>query len=78
MIGIRSPVGKENEWLYVPGIPIRSRCAEFGRIALVMRVRDEAHRFAITYHRNRRDKAMTKSALDTLNGCRTGTAQAGC
>jgi excinuclease ABC subunit C len=35
---------------------------------LVMRIRDEAHRFAVTYHRNRRDKAMTKSALDALEG----------
>jgi len=35
---------------------------------LVMRVRDEAHRFAITYHRQRRAKAMTKSALDSLDG----------
>jgi excinuclease ABC subunit C len=33
-----------------------------------MRIRDEAHRFAITYHRNRRDKAMTRSALDSLAG----------
>jgi excinuclease ABC subunit C len=33
-----------------------------------MRIRDEAHRFAITYHRTRRDKAMTRSALDTLPG----------
>jgi excinuclease ABC subunit C len=33
-----------------------------------MRVRDEAHRFAVTYHRQRRAKAMTKSVLDTLDG----------
>jgi len=35
---------------------------------LIMRVRDEAHRFAITFHRQRRDKAMTRSALDALAG----------
>ena len=35
---------------------------------LVMRVRDEAHRFAITHHRSKRGKAMTKSVLDTLDG----------
>jgi len=35
---------------------------------LLQRVRDEAHRFAITYHRQRRSKAMTSSALDTVPG----------
>ena len=30
---------------------------------LLQRVRDEAHRFAITYHRQKRSKAMTASAL---------------
>ena len=35
---------------------------------LVMRIRDEAHRFAISHHRSRRGKAMTKSVLDTLDG----------
>jgi excinuclease ABC subunit C len=31
-------------------------------------VRDEAHRFAITHHRIRRDKAMTESIMDDLPG----------
>ena len=35
---------------------------------LVKRVRDEAHRFAITYHRELRGKAMTASALDDIDG----------
>ena len=35
---------------------------------LVMRIRDEAHRFAVTYHRTRRGKAMTQSSLDALAG----------
>ena len=35
---------------------------------LLQRVRDEAHRFAITYHRQRRSKAMTASALDDVPG----------
>ncbi len=35
---------------------------------LLQRVRDEAHRFAITHHRQRRAKAMTGSALDDVAG----------
>ena len=35
---------------------------------LLQRVRDEAHRFAITYHRSKRSKRMTASALDTVRG----------
>ena len=35
---------------------------------LVQRIRDEAHRFAITYHRNLRGKAATRSVLDAIPG----------
>ena len=35
---------------------------------LLQQVRDEAHRFAITYHRQLRDKKMTKSVLDDVAG----------
>src|SRR5690606_17607479 len=35
---------------------------------LVQRIRDEAHRFAITFHRQRRSKAMTVSELDNVPG----------
>src|SRR5688572_12733579 len=37
-------------------------------LQLLQRVRDEAHRFAITHHRIRRDKAMTASIMDDLPG----------
>ena len=37
-------------------------------LQLLQRVRDEAHRFAITHHRTRRDRAMTTSILDDLPG----------
>jgi excinuclease ABC subunit C len=62
-------LAKENEWLFVPGqsepivLPPGSPA-----LHLIMRVRDEAHRFAITYHRVRRDKAMKTSALDAMAG----------
>jgi excinuclease ABC subunit C len=35
---------------------------------LLARIRDEAHRFAITYHRKLRDKQLTKSVLDDVPG----------
>src|SRR5205807_4610590 len=35
---------------------------------LLQRVRDEAHRFAITYHRSKRSKALTTSELDDVPG----------
>ena len=41
-------------------------------LQLLQRVRDEAHRFAITHHRSRRDKAMTASVLDGFPGHRPG------
>jgi excinuclease ABC subunit C len=62
-------LAKENEWLYVPGqsepvvLPPNSAA-----LHLVMRIRDEAHRFAVTYHRKRRGKEMTRSAIDALAG----------
>ncbi len=37
-------------------------------LQLLQRVRDEAHRFAITHHRQRRDKQLTESILDALPG----------
>jgi len=62
-------LAKEHEWLYLPGQnePIVLPPNSAG-LHLVMRIRDEAHRFAITYHRQQRDKAMTRSALDALAG----------
>jgi excinuclease ABC subunit C len=35
---------------------------------LLQQVRDEAHRFAITYHRNLRSKRMVDSVLDDIEG----------
>jgi excinuclease ABC subunit C len=41
---------------------------ETPELQLLQRVRDEAHRFAITHHRIRRDRAMTESIMDDLPG----------
>lgn len=43
---------------------------------LLQRLRDEAHRFAITFHRQRRSKAMTTSALDGIPGLGTSRQKA--
>src|SRR3954467_323920 len=62
-------LAKRIEEVFVPGrsAPI---LLEKGSDALriLQRVRDEAHRFAITHHRSRRDKAMTASVLDGVRG----------
>ena len=46
-------------------VPIPA-CSE--SFKLITRVQDEAHRFAITYHRSLRDKNFTRSILDEING----------
>jgi excinuclease ABC subunit C len=62
-------LAKEHEWLFVPGQPEPIVLPPASPpLHLVMRIRDEAHRFAVEFHRKRRGKAMTRSALDTLEG----------
>jgi excinuclease ABC subunit C len=62
-------LAKEREELFLPGrsdpviLPPTSPA-----LYLVQRLRDEAHRFAITYHRDLRRKAAVKSAFDDLPG----------
>ena len=62
-------LAKENEWLFVPHMPepiILPRDSQ--ALYLVQRIRDEAHRFAITYHRNLRSKGSLGSPLDLVSG----------
>jgi excinuclease ABC subunit C len=62
-------LAKRIEEVFIPG-----RAAplllphDTAELQLLQRVRDEAHRFAITHHRIRRDRAMTASILDELPG----------
>jgi excinuclease ABC subunit C len=62
-------LAKRFEEVYLPG---RSEAVRIPRqseaLYLLQRVRDEAHRFAITYHRSLRDKRMTTSVLDGIPG----------
>src|SRR4051794_37111625 len=66
-------LAKRFEEVYLPGqadpvrIPRQSEA-----LYLLQRVRDEAHRFAITYHRQLRAKRMTKSAIDDVPGLGPG------
>ena len=62
-------LAKENEELFLPGrgesvvLPRDSQA-----LFLVQRLRDEAHRFAVTFHRERRSKATLYSRLDDVRG----------
>jgi excinuclease ABC subunit C len=62
-------LAKRLEEVWLPGDDgpvIMPRTSE--GLYLLQRVRDEAHRFAITYHRKKRSAALTTSALDTIPG----------
>ncbi|HEX6359095.1 excinuclease ABC subunit UvrC [Actinophytocola sp.] len=62
-------LAKRLEEVWLPADPeptILSRTSE--GLYLLQRVRDEAHRFAIAYHRQKRSKRMTTSALDGIPG----------
>ena len=62
-------LAKRIEELFIPGRPAPLVLDHSTpELQLLQRVRDEAHRFAITHHRTRRDKAMTRSLLDELPG----------
>lgn len=70
--GLDIPVvglAKKNEELYRPG---NSQALVLDRrdagLMLLQRLRDEAHRFAITYNRQRRSKKLTVSELDAIPG----------
>ncbi len=62
-------LAKRFEEIYVPG---RSEPIEIPRgseaLFMLQRIRDEAHRFANSFHRERRSKRMTVSALDDIAG----------
>jgi excinuclease ABC subunit C len=62
-------LAKRIEEVFLPGNPVPVVMPhDTPELQLVQRVRDEAHRFAITHHRIRRDKAMTASIMDELPG----------
>jgi excinuclease ABC subunit C len=62
-------LAKRIEEVFIPGRELPLVLShDTPELQLLQRVRDEAHRFAITHHRIRRDRAMTASVLDDLSG----------
>lgn len=61
--------GETNDKVYQPG---RANPVNFGRegdlLLFLQKIRDEAHRFAIFFHRKRRDKKSIHSVFDTVSG----------
>ncbi len=57
----------EEVWLAGDDVPIIFPRAS-PALRLLQQLRDESHRFAITFHRKKRGKAMTRSALDNVPG----------
>ena len=66
-------LAKRFEEVYRPGssLPVRLPRGSEG-LFLLQRVRDEAHRFAISFHRSKRGKAMTARVLDGIAGLGDG------
>lgn len=62
-------IAKQKEEIFMPN-NFESVILENGSYGkhLIQRIRDEAHRFAITYHRSKRSKQMISSELDTIAG----------
>ena len=69
VIGLAKARGEKDERIFLPGRknPIMLR-ANSPATHLVQRIRDEAHRFALTFHRKLRSKALLTSQLDQIIG----------
>ena len=69
IVGLAKAKGDKDERVYLPGRknPIVLR-ANSPATHLLQRIRDEAHRFAVTYHRKLRSKSLVTSQLDQIMG----------
>ncbi|MEO9483280.1 MAG: excinuclease ABC subunit UvrC [Ekhidna sp.] len=69
-------IAKRLEEIYFPGdnIPIYIS-KKSPSLKLIQQLRDEAHRFAITFHRQKRSKASIESGLDNINGIGENTRE---
>lgn len=69
-------LAKNEEELFFPG-DTESIKLPWGSdsLKLIRRIRDEVHRFGITFHRNKRSKGTFKNELETISGIGSQTAQ---
>jgi excinuclease ABC subunit C len=80
-LGLRGKVGiigiaKRLEEIYFPNDPVPMYLDKRSEsLKIIQQIRDEAHRFGITHHRNKRDKGTLKTELTEINGISTATAQ---
>jgi excinuclease ABC subunit C len=62
-------LAKENEWIFLPDRPDPVILSKYSPgLRLLQQIRDEAHRFAITYHRLLRGRQSLASVLDDIHG----------
>ena len=68
-------IAKRLEELYYPGDPLPLHISKKSpTLKILQRLRDEAHRFAITFHRQKRSKGLFKTELEEIPGIGKSTA----
>ena len=69
-------IAKKLEEIYFPGdsVPIYLDKNSYS-LKLIQQIRNEAHRFGINFHRDKRSSEMTKSSLDSIKGIGTKTKE---
>jgi excinuclease ABC subunit C len=62
-------LAKQREEIFLPGesFPLQTEAEQPG-VQLLRRLRDEAHRFAVTFHRQQRSDKLRRSRLDEIPG----------
>ncbi|MGB3076232.1 MAG: excinuclease ABC subunit C, partial [Chitinophagales bacterium] len=69
-------IAKRLEEIYFPGDPLPLYVDKKSpSLRLIQQLRDEAHRFAITFHRSKRDKATLRSELTAIKGISDKTSE---
>jgi excinuclease ABC subunit C len=70
-------IAKKLEEIYYPGDPVPLYIDKKSEtLRIIQQIRDEAHRFGITHHRQRREKGTIKTQLTGIEGIGDNTAQA--